>query len=334
MAVMLLEEMLTEVYELMVLVLLPLLLVVIGVISILGLKSFKLDADKGLLHQGLLWLALLLPILYFFAFGYIAWDGYIVEVSSQGLVTFFSISQIPLAFLSLALPLTVLVARFHSTEQTARQIEITTHKNNLDSFYTHRKEMFSYFEQLEETDYFGVINAQFKVHPRLHKNLFIGSPDLGVPEVNIGMFEHIEKTLSCARREIDDVLQNKKPELTFSLYLLNACVTIHYLSRCLGLREIYNGVALKGVSLEMDVQGKGKGEYLTVGKTTDDLVASYRYAHDYFMNLCDFAGYEPEPTQEEYKYIETGGKFRTISSPGIIEQLHENEISRLLEKQA
>lgn len=324
---------LTEVFYLAFIILAPPLLLVSGISLVLGFNSFKLDANKGLLHQGLLWLTMLLPISYFFTFGTIAWNGYTIDISSNGLSIFFEISKVPLTLLSLALPLTILVARFHSTEQTAKQIAITSHKNNLDAFYAHRKELFSYFSQLEETDYLGAIKVSFTVHPRLHKNFFIGSPDSGVPETNIDMFKKIEQNLSSARFEIDNVLTNKNPDNTFSFYLLNACVTIHHLSHCLGLREIYNELALKGVSLKINVKNIGEDEYLSVGTTTDELIAAYRYAHDYFLNLCDFAGYTPEPTQKKYKYITTGGKFRTISTPKVIEQLHQNEIARLLEKQ-
>jgi hypothetical protein len=329
----LVEVKLTEVLKLALIILGPSFLVVWGIIFALGFNSFKLNSNKGLHKQGLLWLGILLPTSYFFVFGGIAWDGYTIDISSQGLSTFFEISKVPLTFLSLALPLTILVTRFHATEQTAKQIAITSHKNNLDSFYAHRKELFSYFSQLDETDYFGALKVNFSVHPRLHKNFFIGTPDSGVPEINTDMFQHLEQKLSSARFEINNVLTNKSPDLTFSFYMLNACVTIHYLSRCLGLREIYNELALKGVSLELVVQGKGKAEYLTVGTTTDDLVAAYRYAHDYFLNLSDFAGYTSEPTQEKYKYIETGGKFRTITTPKVIEQLHKNEIAKLLKEQ-
>ena len=331
---MLVEIKLTEVFKLASIVLGPTFIVFCGIILVLGFDSFKLNANKGLHAQGLLWLGMLLPISYFLVLGGIAWDGYNIDISSKGLSTFFEISKVPLTFLSLALPLTILVTRFHATEQTAIQIAITNHKNNLDSFYAHRKELFSYFSQIGETDYFGALKVNSSVHPRLHKNFFIGTPDSGVPEINTEMFLHLEKTLSSARFEIDSVLTNKNPNMTFSFYMLNACVTIHYLSRCLGLSEVYSELALKGVSLEIDVQRKGKAESLTVGTTTDDLVAAYRYAHDFFQNLSDFAGYTSEPTQEEYKYIETGGKIRTITTPRVIEQLHKNEIARLLEEQA
>jgi hypothetical protein len=311
----------------------PLLLVSVLIGVFLGRDSFKLHPEKGLLKQGLLWLSILLPISYFLVFGVIAWNGYEIDISSNGLTKFFSISAIPLTFLSLALPLTVLVSRFHSTEQTARQISITTHKNNLDAFYSHRSELFSYFDRLQEVDYFGAFEGRFKIHPRVHKVFFLGSPRSGVPEINTEMFNSIESSLASARWGIDAVLRNKTPNDVFSSYLLNTCVTIHYLSRCLGLPEIYNELADRSVLLEVEAKGKGKEKYLTVGTTTDDLVAAYRYANDYFKNLCDFAGHPKKETDDKYKYIETGGKFRTMNVPGIVEQLHANEIRKLVDEQ-
>lgn len=311
----------------------PVLLVSLLIGAVLGRGSFKLNPERGLLKQGLLWLSILLPISYFFVLGIIAWDGYEVDLSSSGLTKLFSISAIPLTFLSLALPLTVLVSRLHSTEQTARQILITNHKNNLDAFYSHRNELFSYFDRLQETDYFGALKGSFKIHPRVHKVFFLGDPTSGVPEVNAEMFKSVENSLASARWEIDSVLRNKDPDKAFSHYLLNACVTMHHLSICLGLPEIYRDLADRSVLLEVEVNGSGKEKFLSVGTTTDDLVAAYRYANDYFTNLCDFAGHSKRKTEEEHKYIDTGGKFRTIKVPGVIEQLHANEIRKLADEQ-
>lgn len=311
----------------------PLLLAPVLIMLVLGWSSFRLNPEKGLLKQGLLWLCILIPVLYFFIFGAIAWHGYEIDISSNGLATFFNISTIPLTFLSLTIPLAVLISRFHATEQTAKQIAITAHKNNLDAFYSHRKELFSYFDRLEGADYFGVFNGLFKIHPRIHKNFFKGNPNSGIPEVNTDMFSSIERLLGTARWQIDYILKNKDPEKVFSLYLLNACVTIHNLSYTLGLPEIYNELAAKGIYIDIEVEGKGQEKYLSIGTTTDDLVAAYRYSNDYFKNLCDFAGYEKAEVKEEHKYIETGGKFRTINVPGTIEMLHANEISKLVNEQ-
>lgn len=327
------EMKLIEVLILILIILGPPLILTGGVVCVLGFGSLRLNAEKGLLKQGLFWIGILLPIIYFFVFGGIAWNDYIIEISSQGLFTFFEISKIPLTFLSLTLPLTILIIRFHATEQTAKQIAITSHKNNLDSFYAHRKEMFFYFEQIEEADYFGALKGHFSIHPRLHKNFFVGSPNLGVPEINEKAFKNFEGALSSARFFIDTVLKNKIPDKSFDYYMVNACPQILYLATLLGLREIIDEISFKGVSLELEVNGKGKGEYLSIGTTTDHFVASFRYANDYFKNLCDFAGYPIKETEEKYSYIDTGGKFRTMAIPKTIEELHKNEIQDRWEKQ-
>lgn len=322
-----------EVLQLIIIILGPAIIASGIVVFSLGRDSLKLNAGKGLLQQGLLWLSILLPALYFVIFGSIAWSGYEVDISSVGLVTFFKISAIPLTVLSLTLPLTILVSRFHSTEQTAKQIAITSHKNNLDAFYSHRNELFSYFDRLQETDYFGALKGKFNVHPRVHKNFFIGSPDLGIPEINIEMFNQIESSLQSARFQIDYVLKNKQPDKAFSMYMLNACVTIHRLSQALGLPEIYIELADKSILIEVERKGKSKEQYLSVGTTTDDLVAAYRYSSNYFLNLCDFSGRPEQEIEEEYMYIETGGKFRTMNTPSVIEELHKNEISKFANEQ-
>jgi len=242
----------------------PLFFVFSGILFFLGRGSLKLNVKNGLLKQGLLWLSILLPVSYFLVFGAIIWSDYEIDISSAGLTTFLKISVIPISFLSLALPLTVLVSRLYSAEQTAKQILIATHKNNLDAFYSHRKELFSYFDRLEKTDYFGALEGHFKIHPRIHKNFFTGSPDSGFPEINKETFEFIESLLSSARWQIDSVLTNKNPERTFYFYLLNACVTIHSLSLNLGLSEIYGKLADRSMLLEVEVSGNGKEKYLSV----------------------------------------------------------------------
>ncbi|WP_146114651.1 hypothetical protein [Pseudomonas frederiksbergensis] len=85
-------------------------------------NTLTLNPRKGLLHQKLFWLCIIIPTLYFISFGYIAWQEYSVSLTAGGLATFLSISTLPLALLSTSLPLTVIVASFHSTHQTAMQI--------------------------------------------------------------------------------------------------------------------------------------------------------------------------------------------------------------------
>lgn len=96
-----------------------------GTLSQRVAKAVTLDPLKGLLHQRFFWLCIAIPLIYFFTFGYVAWNGYSIELSSDGLANFLSISTLPLGLLSISLPLTVVAASFHSTHQTAIQIKQT-----------------------------------------------------------------------------------------------------------------------------------------------------------------------------------------------------------------
>jgi len=321
-------------------VLLPLILPVLVVSVALGsgswflerLKStLTLDEDRGLAEQGLLWVSIISPFLYFTALGVIAWRGYSISLTSDGLKQFFSISTFPLGAFSLSLPLSVLVSRLHATKQTAKQIKITNQKNNIDLFHSHRKELFSYFSQIGEVEYLNCFTGKFKVHPRVHKNFFIGKPEDGVPLINPDAFEDIERELSSARWQLNSIIRDVKPQLTYSFYIANFCSTIYRLSEKLGLPEIYVELAERSILVPTKLNGKEEMELLTVGKTTDEAVAAYRYAKNYYHNLCDFAGKEPVHAEAgELKYVEIGGKFRKINEEKVIERLHKNEIQQAI----
>jgi hypothetical protein len=121
------------------------------------IRVVTLDPLNGLLHQRLFWLCIVVPLSYFIIFGCIAWNGYSIILSTEGLATFLSISTLPLGLLSISLPLTVIVASFHSTQQTARQIE---HAN-----FTQLREQIARREELEAT----VINTLTLIKVELHE---------------------------------------------------------------------------------------------------------------------------------------------------------------------
>jgi len=331
---------LTDIAYLCALILLPLFIPVIVVAAVLGSGSwlferFKLtltlNEERGLAEQGLLWVSILSPLLYFIAIGAISWGGYSISLTSEGLKTFLSISGLPLGVLSLSLPLSVLVSRLYATKQTARQIEITQQKNNIDLFHSHRKELFSYFSQIDEVRYLDCLTGKFKVHPRVHKVFFAGKPDDGVPHINEEAFSDIESELSSARWQLDSIIRDVNPQLTYSFYIANYCSTIYRLSQKLGLPEIHVELAQNSILVPTKLDGKEKMELLSIGKTTDEAVAAYRYAKGYFHNLCDFAGREPKITKDEkFIYIDIGGKFRTIKKEKVIERLHQNEIQQAI----
>ncbi|WP_163576434.1 hypothetical protein [Halomonas faecis] len=334
----------TDIVCLLALVLLPLLIPLLVVAVVLGSGSWvferfqttlALDEDRGLAEQGLLWVSVLSPFLYFLALGVISWSGHSISLTGDGLKVFFSISALPLATLSLSLPLSVLVSRLHATKQTAKQIKISQQKNNIDLFHSHRKELFSYFGQIGEVEYLDCLTGRFKVHPRVHKIFFTGKPEDGIPLINQEAFEDIERELSSARWQLNSIIRDVNPKMTYSFYIANFCSTIYRLSQKLGLPEIYVELAQNSVLVPTKLNRGEEMELLTVGKTTDEAVAAYRYAKGYFDNLCDFAGREPAITEdEELKYIDVGGKFRTVKEEKVIERLHGNDIKQAVKAKA
>lgn len=293
-----------------------------------------LHPELGLMKQGLLWLVIVTPMFYFSATGYLAWQDYQVLLTAEGFKTFLQISILPLALASLTIPLSVLVGRLHATEQSAKQIEIVSHKNNLDTYRSHRQELFSYFDQIAETDYLSCIKVNFKVHPRLHKNFFEGLPEKGLPLPNYAAFKDIESELSSARWGIDVVIRGVNKPMSLSFYL-NACSAIYRLSEKLGIPEIYIGLAEKGVLVPAKLEKQPELEsILTVGTTTDELVAAFRIAKSFYLNLCDFACVTPNiDPDERRKYVDTGGRYSRMNDYLAIERLHEVEIKEKIEEE-
>lgn len=287
----------------------------------------KINPETGLLQQPILWLSILAPTAYFIAFGSVVWSDYSPDVSAAGLSKFLTISVFPLTLLSLAVPLSVIVASFHSTEQTATQIKITTHKNNLESYYSHRNELFNYFDRLGPQTYLSLFKAKFHVHPRLHKLFFIGSPDRGVPEVNEQMFNEVEQHLASARTFLamvitGDIDANRLDEI----YILNLCSHIHFLINLFNISPDLEPVLSRSEFIPVIINGKME-KIRTIGRTSTDIVATYRYARAFYRNLCDFAGRDPnEHNIEQYFYFEIYSKYRTIKSPENIETIFNRYI--------
>ena len=323
----------SEVLKLVVVVFRPVLLAFLLVIffikedSLKGkiISSLTLYPEYGLIKQSPLWLSIIIPFCYFIELGFIAWQGSELSLTASGFKAFVSVSTFPLLVLSVSIPLAGLVSRIHSTEQTAKQIKLVMHKNNLDAFYAHRKELFSYFSQIGEVDYQGEIKAKFKVYPKIHKIFFKGLPSEGTPEVNNSEFQGVEATLMFAKRYIHDVTQDVCPEKTFDVYI-DVCGDIYTLGEKLGLPEITVQLAKKSVHVPY-----GEGHSTTVGITTDELVEAYHYVAFYFLTLCDFASYEPQKELKKSLCIGSAGdKYKNIKQPLVIERLHETIIKELI----
>lgn len=285
---------------------------------------FSLDASKGLSSQGLFWLSILVPFSYFITFGVIAWQGYVLRLDAEGFKTFTSISALPLGVLSLMVPLSVSVARFHASKQTARQIEIVSQKNNIDLYHSHRKELFSFFDQVGERKFNYKLTVKNKVHPRLHKKYFQGIPVNGMPRPRIDKFIEIDKQLYFLRRTLISIITNKDPALNFNLYVHSFCFTVLKLSYSLGIQEVIDLMdaslkypcILKGVSVNAEI----------VGDSSDDAICAFKCIESFFQNLCDFANYEARYFNEPEEQEKLVGAILNMHKPYIIEEIIENVI--------
>lgn len=290
-------------------------------------KALVLHASKGLSEQGLLWLSIAVPFSYSLIFGFIAWQGHAILLTGEGLSNFLKISAFPIAFISLSLPLAVLVSRLHATKQTAEQIRLTRVKNNVDLFQSHRKDLFSYFAQVGTVNYLGCFVGQYRVHPRVHKNFFIGTQESGTPTLNMSSFQDVEDDLNSARFFLDMIIRDVNQSLTFDAYLCKFCSKMYIVSAKLGLPEIYEEVAGRSVLVPVKKVDDGPSSLITLGTTTKDAIASFRYAYNFFKNLSDFAGYvESKSVDPELRYIDEGDKYLEKSDFLVIEKIHEYNI--------
>lgn len=272
-------------------------------------KLFVLNSSESLIRQKLFWLSLIVPVGLFVSFGAICWKGYRLDLSQEGVSLFLSVSTFPLTLLSAAIPLGVVVASFHSTQQTAEQIRQASIKNNLEAYYLHRTEFFKHFERHETVNYLGVLEGKFVPHPLLYNNCSPGSPEDGVPKRNEDYFQQIDAAFSSAASFMHIVFTHEYSEWVFNAYLLNACVSMHAVSNLLGLPEIYREMAANSLLVEPPVQpGKKVEKYLTVGLKAADIVAAFRYARDFYVNLSAFYGYKYSDLPDGVKYLGSGGK--------------------------
>lgn len=275
--------------------------------------AVSLHAERGLIHQRLLWACILTPIFYFLTIGLFIWADYSPAISAEGFKKFIQISALPLGILSLAIPLSVLVSRFHATEQTAIQIKAAKAKNNMDAFYSHRKAMFDYFDKISEQDFDGQIKGVFKIEPTLHKHAFWGaSPESGMPTPHDAFFEMVEAELSSARTFIHHVLFEDDLNKRLAFYKC-ACDALWRTSYNLSLDALTRKLVDNGHALKEPQRKEPEETYtLTIGNTTAELVGTYRYCRQYYRHLCDFSGYKSPFLKE----IEHDTSIRSVADRG------------------
>ena len=284
----------TDILLLIITLLLPILLAFIVVKAFLGvgdnLKSkaiscFKLNTDYGLAKQGILWLAILLPLFLGLSFGFWAWIDYQVNLSVDGFKKFIEISLLPLAIISISLPLAGLVSKFHSTSQAAKQISITRLKNNLDAFAGHRKGMLDYFSVFEEIKYFDEYEFDFKAHPVLHKRFFTGSPENGWPSLDEDSFDEVERRINSAARFLTRVLSGDSDRRLDDY--MNASLNIFLAAQGLHIKKIFHDMVRCGVFIKYKGESSGVS---TVGRGTLETLAALRFVREFYNNFCDFSG--------------------------------------------
>lgn len=291
------------------------------------LNTLRLHSENGLVKQPLFWCSIAAPASYFIATGIICWHGHGISISAQGFSTFIGISALPLALLSLAIPLGVTVARFHSTEQTAKQIAIASnqlsivqHKNNVDAFYSHRKEFFAYFDKIGTVTFLDSLTVQYQINPRLHGLIFEGNPETGAPEMNAKLISELVGKIKFIRNCLDKVLRNQDPELTLTWYT-TAASDIYWISVTLGIREINTHLNNMSVTLTGFYEDDSPMRQRSIGTTTTQAIAAYRCAKSYILTILHFAGDKKsidDIYDGEMAHIDTTSAYLRINTTGLV----------------
>lgn len=285
------------------------------------INALSLNEDKGLFKQGALWLSLLIPFGWFLSFGITAWYEYPLSINAEGFKKFLEISTLPLALLAIGLPASVLVSRLHATHQTARQISLSKEKNNVDAFYSHRKEFYSYFDRLPDVTYLSVLEVTFKVHPALYSILYKGSPEQGIPKLNTSRLCSLLDMITETREVLDKLVTDRNSKTSAQEYL-HACGLMIQLSLIIGAIDIRKKLVTKGVLVPNDYI---TGEYTTnrtLGTTSTETIAGYRYLREYMMNICLAVSHQHDFTAIGYDHIDVDTSYKNINPQGpIIEKV-------------
>lgn len=325
--------MLNVVYMLLT-VIVPVVLVTLSVVLCIGcgedirskiISVFDLNSEYGLIKQGLLWLAIGIPLSLGFAFGVWAWSGYSLNLSADGYRKFIEISILPLAIMSISLPLAGLVSRFHSTQQAAKQISITLIKNNLDAFSAHRKGMLEYFSNFEDMTYFDEFEFKYKIHPVLHKRFFSGSPEKGWPSRNEKSFEVVETKIEQAAVFLLAVLNGDSVRRLDDY--LHASLNIYFGADALHIKEINHDMARSGVYVKW---GSGEGGVSTIGLKTLETLAALRFVREFYNNFCDFSGRPRMKLSNELEAVFSKTEY-WLKKGDYIETIHLQDLAALVE---
>lgn len=266
---------------------------------------FRLNASVGLHDQPLFHFGLLVPILLFVIFGSVAWADYSPSLSVEGFNEFIRVSKLPLAMLSLVVPIGAIVASSHSTHQTATQIKLAESKARAESFYHHRQELFNYFDRYGQRDYLHSFKANFKAFPSIHQTFFTGSPKEGTPEINQKAFSIIQSLLDETAALVQDLVDGVTPSVPKFEEYRQVCDNIYKIAHYLEILEFQEVLDCH----EFVVDGK---EFRSLGYDAQSLIGAFRYCFDFFDVLCGFCGMRAE----KKPYIKTwiySGRLRFLN---------------------
>lgn len=104
------------------------------------------NPEKGLFKHKVFWLSVFLPFLAGVLLGIPVWAGYELSLTKAGYDTFYDLSKLPLMIMALALPFGAIVARFHRTMQSARQIKDA---DNRDKYLQYKDALMDFNEQVK-----------------------------------------------------------------------------------------------------------------------------------------------------------------------------------------
>lgn len=254
---------------------------------------FMLNPEHGLGSQTLFWLVVLAPLTYFVIFGAFAWKGYDVSLNADGFKQFIDISTLPIALLSLSIPLTALVTYLHSTAQTAKQIE----KNEHELFYLHRREFIFYFEQIGATTLYDVFKVEFRISPRIHGQFFKGEVKEGIPLLDTCKVDELVGKFKEAERCLAQVLTEPHSDETHQAYF-TFCENVNRLINFLAIRDLKLHVETN--SYLMSWPGAEGREVQSIGWRADHAIAAFDCLRVYLNNILHFSTYK-KGLQDLYK---------------------------------
>lgn len=287
-------------------------------VSVLSLRrTISLHSSQGLARQGLFWVVIIAPLIHFIVFGFMSWRDYDVLLNAEGFKNFISISALPLGLLGVALPLSALVAKLHSTAQAAKQIELSEEKNKHDLFYLHRKEFVSYYDLVGETSFPGGLKTLYKMNPRVHARLFIGRPATGTPLLNEGVMDMQVSRMRVARRCLKKVLAAESSDLARKHYIV-FCRNIFKLIHFFNIKDVEVTLLKEGIPLP----GKYKGR--TIGSSSIRAIDGYLCVENYLTSALEFSGYTKGLSRLHANKLELNGVLTDINKKRVIEDIFED----------